>query len=87
MADREVRTATAADLARRLALIDVHDIDDTLAPLLAAAAAEVAVETGIPWSHSPDDPPVAMLRLIALVARRNPTANGPQTARLIGRLT
>jgi hypothetical protein len=80
------RTATAADVTRRLAAIDVCDIDDALAPLLAAAAAEVALGTGIPWRYRSDDPPVASLRLIANVAVRNPDAGGPHTARLLDRL-
>lgn len=79
--------ATIADVTSRLALLDVHDIDAALVPLLAAAAAEVAFATGIPWSRSGDDPPVALLRLIAKVAIRNPTAGGPHTDLLLSHLT
>ena len=80
------RVATAADVTRRLALLDLNEIDAALVPLLAAAAAEVALVTGIAWRRSPDDPPVALLRLIAKVAVGNPTASGPHTARLLDRL-
>jgi hypothetical protein len=79
--------ATVADVTRRLALLDVPAVDATLAPLLAAAAGEVAVATGIAWCHRNDDPPVALLRLIAKVAIRNPTAGGPHTDRLSDELT
>lgn len=80
------RIATAADVTRRLGLLDVADIDAEVTALLAAAAAEVAHATGIAWRQSSDDPPVALLRLIAKAAIRNPTATGPHTARLLDRL-
>lgn len=82
----EGRTATAADVTRRLALLELNDIDAALVPLLAAAAAEVALATGIPWRHSSEDSPVPLVRLIMKVAVRNPTASGPYTARLLDRL-
>lgn len=78
--------ATAVDVARRLALLEMDQVDATLVPLLAAAAAELALATGIPWRRSDDDPPVALLRLVAKVAARNPTAGGPHTARLLDQL-
>ena len=82
------RAATVGDVTERLALLGVADIDAdaTLTPLLAAAAAEVAAASGIPWCHSDDDPPVALLRLMARVAGVNPGAGGPHTARLRDRL-
>lgn len=78
--------ATATDVTQRLALLDVDGIDAEILALLSAAAAELAQATGISWHRSSSDPPVALLRLIAKVAIRNPTASGPHTARLLERL-
>lgn len=82
----EGRSATAADVTRHLALIGVNDIDLTLLPLLAAAAAELAPMAGITWPSGGDDPPIALVRLITKVAVRNPNAGGRHTARLLDRL-
>lgn len=84
--DARKRAATAAEMARHLGMLDMDDLDATLLPLVAAAATEVASLTGIPWRHDSDDPPVALLRLIAKVAVQNPTAGGPHTAHLLDRL-
>lgn len=79
--------ATAVAVNQQLALIEIADIEPRLAPFLAAAAAELALSEGIAWAFSDDDPPVALVRLIAKVAGRNPTANGPHTGRLLAELT
>ena len=55
-------------------------------PAMAAAAAELALVAGVPWRFSLDDPPVALLRLIARIAIRAPDAGGPHTARLAAQL-
>lgn len=80
------RTATVAEAVERLGHVAVHDIDGELAALLAAAGAELAPRIGIKWDDGGADPPVAMLRLLARVAGRNPTAGGPHTMRLVDRL-
>lgn len=79
-------TATAAEVTARLAHLDVADIDPEWLPLLAAAAAELASIAGIPWRFSTDDPPVALLRLLAKVTRICPDVSGPHTGRLLVRL-
>jgi hypothetical protein len=75
-----------AELSFRLAAYDVDDIDVTLVPHLAAAASELAFTTGTAWTVSADDPVVVLLRVIAKVNLRHPTATGPFTARLFDRL-
>jgi hypothetical protein len=84
--DADPPAATVADVAVHLGLLEIDDIDAELTALVAAAAAEVAHATGIVWSRDSDDAPVALLRLIAKVTIRNPTAGGPHTARLLDRL-
>lgn len=79
--------ATAADANRQLARIQVADIEPSMVPFLAAAAAEMALASGTPWRISADDPAVALLRLIAKVGINHPHAGGPQTDRLLARLT
>lgn len=81
-----IATATAADVTAHLARLDVADIDPEWLPVLAAAAAELASIAGIPWPFSTDDPPVALLRLLAKVTRIRPDASGPHTGRLLARL-
>ncbi len=78
---------TADDVNRRLAAIEVTEIDDRLVPYLAAAAAELALLTDIPWRFSVDDPPVALLRLIARATISRPDVGGPHTARLFEQLS
>lgn len=79
-------SATASDVSSRLAQMRVADIDADVVPFLAAAAAELALVSGTSWRFSADDPPVALLRLIAKVTIRHPEAGGPHTARLLERL-
>ena len=71
----------------RLARLDVAEIPSTLVPYLAAAAAELALLAGIPWRFSADDPPVALLRIIAKATLHQPDAGGPHTARLSDQVT
>jgi hypothetical protein len=78
--------ATAAGVNRRLGQLEVDDIDPALVPYLAAAAAELALVAGIPWRFGVDDPPVALLRMIAKVGIRCPDAGGAHTTRLFDRL-
>lgn len=79
-------TATAADISARLGRLDVDDLDPAWVPFLAAAAAELASVAGIPWRFSTDDPPVALLRLIAKATITCPNASGPHTGRLLAQL-
>ena len=79
--------STAAEVNERLARLDVAEIPATLVPYLAAAAAELALLAGIPWRFSADDPPVALLRIIAKATLRQPDAGGPHTARLFDQVT
>lgn len=79
-------TATAAEVNHLLAAIEVADIEPSLVPYLAAAAAELALVADVPWRFSVDDPPVALLRMIAKVAIRQPAATGAHTTRLHARL-
>lgn len=74
-------SATAAAVTDLLARTEVCDLDPSLPPLLAEAAAELAGWAGIAWSPNAD-PPVALVRLITKVAIRHPLAGGPRTARL-----
>lgn len=76
------QTATVTEVNAALARLEVSDIEPTLVPYLAAAAAELALVAGISWRFSVDDTAVALLRLIAKVALSEPTANGPHTSRL-----
>ena len=80
--DQPVQSPTAADLARRLARIEVTDLDPPIVPYLAAAAAELAAVAGTPWKPTADALPVALLRMIARVGIVAPDAGGPHTARL-----
>ena len=79
--------ATAAEVCALLGQMEVADIEEApLVPYLAAAAAELALVSGIPWRFSADDPPVALLRVIAKIALRHPQAGGPHTARALAQL-
>ena len=78
--------ATASEANECLAHRDVAEIPSTLVPYLAAAAAELALLADIPWRFSADDPPVALLRIIAKATLRRPDAGGPHTARLLDQL-
>lgn len=73
---------TIADVARRLGLVDVDDLGADQLVALAAAATEAATATGIAWPPG-DDPPVALVRLLATAARRNPAMTGPAAQRLL----
>ena len=84
--DTETTPATAADVIGYLGLLDAGNIKPQLVPYLAYAAAEMAVESGIPWRFCLHDAPVALLRLIAKVSIRNPSAGGTHTARLLEKL-
>ncbi len=75
--------ATAFDVNGCLARLEVADIDPMLVPHLAAAAAELGLLSGVPWRFSTDDPPVALMRMIAKVTMRHPDVGGPHTARLL----
>lgn len=81
-----VPTATAAQVAVRLARLDIAEIDPAWMPLLAAAAAELASVAGISWCFSTDDPAVALLRLLGKISVTCPGASGPHTARLLTQL-
>lgn len=81
-----MRSAGAADVIDQLARIDVDEIGSSLRPHLSAAAAELALVSGVSWQYCDDDPPVALLRLIANIARRHPAAGGPHTSRLFDQL-
>jgi len=83
----EAPTATAIDVNRRLALLEVADIEAHLVPYLAAAAAELASIAAVPWRFAGDDAPVALLRMIAKVTIRHPDVGGPHTARLLEQLS
>lgn len=78
--------ATGADICQRLGQLDVADITAALVPYMAAAAAELALTSGIAWRFSTDDAPVALLRVIAKATIKNPQAGGPHTARLLAQL-
>jgi hypothetical protein len=84
--DQGPAPATAAEVARRLAPIEIGDLGPDVLPFLAAAAAELASVAGIAWRFSTDDPAVALVRLIAKVTMTCPDAAGPHTARLVARL-
>ncbi|MEM9515937.1 MAG: hypothetical protein AAGA42_13885 [Actinomycetota bacterium] len=73
---------TARDVNARLATREVHELDDSILPFLAASGAELASLAGITWRFAPDDPAVALLRLISRVAITAPEAAGPHTTRL-----
>ncbi len=77
---------TARDVNGQLAQLDVAQIDERIVPYLAAAAAELALLADIPWRFSTDDPPVALLRLIARTTMSHPDVGGPHTARLLEQL-
>ncbi|MEO1057021.1 MAG: hypothetical protein AAFY28_08925 [Actinomycetota bacterium] len=77
---------TAREVNARLATREVDELDGSILPFLAASGAELASLTGIAWRFSPDDPAVALLRLISRVAITNPGAAGPHTTRLARRL-
>lgn len=78
--------ATGADVCSHLGQLDVADITASLVPYMAAAAAELALTSGVPWRFSVDDAPVALLRVIAKATIKNPQAGGPHTARLLAQL-
>lgn len=78
--------ATASRLNDHLSQLDVADIDDGLVPFLAAAAAELALLADVAWRFSADDPPVALLRMIAKATMSCPHDGGPHVARLIDML-
>lgn len=82
----ETSFATATQVNERLASFEVADIETHLVPFLAAATAELALEAGIAWRLSTDDPPVALLRMIAKVAITSPNVGGPHTTRLFEQL-
>lgn len=73
---------SARDVNSLLAQVEVASIGTALVPHLAAAAAELALVSGVGWRFNSDDAPVAMLRMIAKIAIKNPTAGGPHTTRL-----
>lgn len=78
--------ASAAVVNSLLASIEVAELGSDVVPYLAAAAAELALLAAIPWRFSADDPPVALLRMIAKVALRHPDVGGPHTSRLFEQL-
>lgn len=69
-------------LSERLADIEIADIDSAWIPELAAAAVELAAAAGTSLRFSTDDPPVALLRMIARATIADPDASGPHTTRL-----
>lgn len=85
-AGRTAAAASVSDVVDRLASIDVDDIDPALAVDLSAATAELALPAGLSWTFRADDPPIALLRMLARIAMRCPDAGGPHTARLLDRL-
>jgi hypothetical protein len=87
LASLDELAANAAEVTRAIAQVDVDAIDASTVALMAAAAGELALATGISWGVDNDDPPVALVRLIATVARRNPTAGGSHTTLLHDHLT
>lgn len=74
---------TARQVACELGHRRVEDLDASLTPYLAAAAAELAALAGISWRFSTDDAPVALLRLMARAAIVAPDVGGPHTERLL----
>ncbi len=74
-------SASAKRLCERLAPLTADQLR-SLTPAMAAAAAELALLTGVSWRFSPDDPAIALLRMIARVAIVAPDAGGPHCARL-----
>ena len=78
--------ATAVQVNQRLARFEVADIETHLLPFLAAATAELALEAGIAWRLSSDDPAVALLRMIAKIAIKRPNVGGSHTTRLFEQL-
>ncbi len=82
----ETRTATAAEVVQRLSTFDVDELPARITPFLAAAGAEIAFVADIRWRFSPDDPNVALLRLISRGAIAKPDATGPHTQRLFDEL-
>ncbi|MFK8025337.1 MAG: hypothetical protein AB8G26_15375 [Ilumatobacter sp.] len=83
----QTTAATATTVSSLLALVDVAAIDASTVPLLAAAAAELALVSGMPWRFSTDDPAVALLRVIARATLTAPDAGGPHTDRLAAHLS
>ncbi|MEM8620418.1 MAG: hypothetical protein AAGF73_11935 [Actinomycetota bacterium] len=77
---------TARGITARLAYRELDELDGPLLPFLAASGAELGSVAEIPWRFSPDDPVVALIRLISRVALTHPTAAGPHTARLAQQL-
>lgn len=73
---------TAKLLSDRLGQLDVTDIDPQWLPEMAAAATELARAAGTSLHFSHDDPPVALLRMIARATLAAPAAAGPHTTRL-----
>lgn len=73
--------ATARTLCSQLAPLPIDELVE-VAPSLAAAVAELALLVGVPWRFSPDDPAVALLRMLARVAIIAPDASGPHCDRL-----
>ena len=81
--DTDPESATAAEVCELLAKLKVADIEASVVPYLAAAAAEMALGSGTAWRSNADEAPVALLRVIAKVAMSDPQAGGPHTARLL----
>ena len=79
-------SVSARELCRRLGAIEPVDLAEHT-PAMAAAAAELALLVGIPWRFSADDPPIALLRMIARAAITAPAATGPHCDRLAAQLT
>lgn len=74
--------ATASALSERLGQLDVADIDPAWLPEMAAAATELATLADVSLHVGHDDPPVALLRMIARATLARPDAAGPHTNRL-----